>query len=806
MRSTARVVIVGGGVMGISLLYHLALEGWTDTILVEKAELTSGSTWHAAGQCPSFIANYNLAKVHAYSNDLYARLESTAGESIGWRGVGGIRFATTPEEMDHFRRVEGVAANIGFRMQLISPEEIRRINPFVTTEGVLAGAWTLDDGYVDPSSACNAMALLAGNLGGTISRFNRVTGIEQLPNGEFRVVTEKGDITCEHVVNAAGCYADRVSAWLGVQTTFANMKHQYLVTETIPELLDRDVELPVMRDPYASAYYRQEVKSGLIGIYEAHDTREAWAGSGGPSWDAANELFRPEWDPISDNLERVMERMPIFNTVGIKKIVNGAISHTPDSNPLVGPAPGVRNFWLATGTGIGIAQGPGCTRYLAQQMVHGSAEINMLGMDPRRFGAFADQAYASAKAHREYADMYRLIPPGEERPEGRPAKASPLYDRLAAKGCVFTEGYGWERPKWFSLDGREERCSFRHNNVFEVVAAECRAVRERVAMMELPSFATFEVTGPDATAFLDRVCANRMSRRDGGIVLAHALTEGGRYATELTITRLAPDRYFVLSGAVAHQRDLDLLTFARRSGEGVEIADVSDGWTTLIVAGPRSRELLAPLTPADLGNDAFPWLTGHEIEVAGIPVLALRVNYVGELGWELHVRMDGVVALYDAVWAAGEPLGIADFGLYAMNSLRMEKAYPGWGVELTNEMTPVEAGMMRFVKLDHEFTGRAAVIAARERGASTHLVYLEVGAADSDVAGGEPVFADGRAIGVTTSGGFGHATGKSLAFAYVDHGYEMPGTRLEVELIGDRLPATVLPAAVHDPENRRLRA
>ena len=806
MRSTARVVIVGGGVMGISLLYHLALEGWTDTILVEKAELTSGSTWHAAGQCPSFIANYNLAKVHAYSNDLYARLESTAGESIGWRGVGGIRFATTPEEMDHFRRVEGVAANIGFRMQLISPEEIRRINPFVTTEGVLAGAWTLDDGYVDPSSACNAMALLAGNLGGTISRFNRVTGIEQLPNGEFRVVTEKGDITCEHVVNAAGCYADRVSAWLGVQTTFANMKHQYLVTETIPELLDRDVELPVMRDPYASAYYRQEVKSGLIGIYEAHDTREAWAGSGGPSWDAANELFRPEWDPISDNLERVMERMPIFNTVGIKKIVNGAISHTPDSNPLVGPAPGVRNFWLATGTGIGIAQGPGCTRYLAQQMVHGSAEINMLGMDPRRFGAFADQAYASAKAHREYADMYRLIPPGEERPEGRPAKASPLYDRLAAKGCVFTEGYGWERPKWFSLDGREERCSFRHNNVFEVVAAECRAVRERVAMMELPSFATFEVTGPDATAFLDRVCANRMSRRDGGIVLAHALTEGGRYATELTITRLAPDRYFVLSGAVAHQRDLDLLTFARRSGEGVEIADVSDGWTTLIVAGPRSRELLAPLTPADLGNDAFPWLTGHEIEVAGIPVLALRVNYVGELGWELHVRMDGVVALYDAVWAAGEPLGIADFGLYAMNSLRMEKAYPGWGVELTNEITPVEAGMMRFVKLDHEFTGRAAVIAARERGASTHLVYLEVGAADSDVAGGEPVFADGRAIGVTTSGGFGHATGKSLAFAYVDHGYEMPGTRLEVELIGDRLPATVLPAAVHDPENRRLRA
>jgi dimethylglycine dehydrogenase len=792
--------------MGISLLYHLCLEGWTDTILVEKAELTSGSTWHAAGQCPSFIANYSLAKVHAYSNDLYARLESMTGEATGWRGVGGIRFATTPEELDYFKRVEGVAANIGFRMQVIGPDEIRRINPFVTTEGVLAGAWTLDDGYVDPSSACNAMALLATGLGGTIVKFNRVTGLEQLPTGEFRVATEKGDIIAEHVVNAAGCYADRVSAWLGVQTTFANMKHQYLVTDTIPEFLERDIEIPVMRDPYASAYYRQEVRSGLIGIYEGSDTREAWTESGGPSWDAVNELFRPEWDPITPNLERVMERMPVFNTVGIKKVVNGAISHTPDSNPLVGPAPGVRNFWLATGTGIGIAQGPGCTRSLAQWMVHGSADINMLGMDPRRFGAFADQAYASAKAHREYVDMYRLIPPGEERPEGRPAKASPLYPRLLAKGCVFTEGYGWERPKWFALDGRAETCSFRHSNVFEVVAAECRAVRERVGVMELPSFATFEVTGAGAEAFLNRLCANRMPRRDGGIVLAHALTDGGRFATELTITRLAADRFLLLSGAVAHQRDLDLLRFAVRDGEAVTVEDVSDAWTTLIVAGPRSRDLIGTLTTADLGNDAFPWLTGREIEVAGIGVRALRVNYVGELGWELHVRMEDVVALYDAVWGAGERFEIADFGLYAMNSLRMEKAYPGWGVELTSEVTPVEAGMERFVKLDHEFVGRDAVLATRERGATTHLVYLEVGPSDSDVAGGEPVFAGDTAIGVTTSGGFGHVTGRSLAFAYVDHGFEPAGTALEVELIGARLPATVLEGAAWDPDNQRLRA
>ena len=806
MRSQARVVIIGGGVMGIGLLYGLALEGWTDVILVEKGELTSGSTWHAAGQCPSFIADYNLAKVHAYSNDLYARLESMTGEATGWHATGGIRFATNQLELDHFKRVEGVAANIGFRMQVIGPEEIRRINPFVTTEGVLAGAWTLDDGYVDPSSACNAMSKAALKLGATIVRHNRVLGVERLATGEFLVRTEQGDITCEHLVNAAGCFADRVSAWLGVQTRFANMKHQYLVTGPVGEFLDRDGEIPVMRDPHCSAYYRQEQKSGLIGIYEGEDTEEAWADQGGPAWTSDHELFEPQYDRILPYLERVMERMPIFADAGIKRVVNGAISHTPDSNPLVGPAPGVRNFWLATGTGIGIAQGPGCGHYLAQWMVHGDAEINMLGMDPRRYGSFADQAYVSAKAHREYRDMYRLVPPGEERPEGRPAKTTPLYDTLLAKGCVFTEGFGWERPKWFSLDGAEEDGTFRRGNTFPVVAAECRAVRERVGVMELPSFAKFDVSGPGAEAFLDRVCANRMPRRVGGIVLAHALGPNGRYATEFTITRLADDRFFLLSGAVAYQRDLDLLRDALRPGEDVRIDDVTMGWTALIVAGPRARDLLAGLTTTDLSSPAFPWLTGREIEVAGVPVRALRVNYVGELGWELHVPMDRVADLYGAVWAAGTSLGIADFGLYAMNSLRMEKAYPGWGAELTNEITPVEAGMLRFVKLDHQFTGRDGVLGAASKGAWTHLVYLEVDAVDFDVAGGEPVFAGDRAIGVTTSGGFGHATGKSLAFAYVSPGSEGAGTRLQVALLGERRDATVLAEPVYDPANERLRA
>jgi dimethylglycine dehydrogenase len=804
VQSSARVVIVGGGVMGISLAYGLALEGWTDTLLVEKGELTSGSTWHAAGQCPSFIADYTLAKVHAYSNDLYARLEAMTGEATGWHASGGIRFATNQLELDHFTRVEGVAALMGVRMQVIGPDEIRRVNPFVTTDGLLAGAWTLDDGHVDPSSVCNAMSKLARGMGVTISRHNRVLSIEQRVSGEFLVRTEQGDVTAEHVVNAAGCYADKVSSWLGVNTQFANIKHQYVVTDPVPEFTQRDTEIPVMRDPWASAYYRQEQQSALIGIYEGHDTEEAWSGQT-PPWESDSELFEPQLDRILPNLERVMERMPILTEVGIRRVVNGAISHTPDSNPLVGPAPGVRNFWLATGTGIGIAQGPGCGRFLAQLMVHGDSEVNMLGMDPRRFGDYADKAYVQAKSHREYWDMYRLIPPGEERPEGRPAKKTPLYETLRAKGCVFTEGFGWERPKWFSLDGRQEEDTFRRNNVFDVVAAECHAVRERVGVMELPSFATFDVEGADAEQLLSRSYANRMPKV-GGLVLAHALSPNGRFATETTITRLAPDRFFLLSGALAHQRDLDLLHGAVHPGEDVVITDRTTVFTTLIVAGPRSRDVLSGLTDVDLSNAAFPWLTGREIRVAGVDVTALRVNYVGELGWELHVPMEHAVRVYDAVWAAGQPLGIADFGLYAMNSLRMEKAYKGWGAELTNEITPVEADTMRFVKLDHEFTGRTALEDALAKRPASHLVYLEVDALDFDAVGGEPVFAGGEPIGVTTSGGFGHATGKSLAFAYVASGHEQPGSELEVALLGERRTATVLAEPVWDPANSRLRA
>ncbi len=807
MKSHARVVIVGGGMMGVGLLYHLAEEGWTDSVLIEKGELTSGSTWHAAGQCPSFIANYNLAKIHQYSNTLYPKLEEMTGQPTGWHGCGGIRLAVKPEEVDYFRLVEGVAANVGFRMQIIGPAEIKRLNPFIDTTGVLAGAWTLDDGHVDPSSCCHSMAIAAKNLGATIIRHNRVTNINQLPDGEWEVISEKGTITCEHVVNAGGCYAPRIGEWVGLKIPITNMEHQYLVTAPIQELIDWGKEMPVMRDPHCSAYYRQEQDAGLIGLYE-RASRDAWINQGGlQDWNAESELFEAEYDAIMPNLERVMERVPIFSEAGIMRVVNGATPHTPDGNSMLGPAPGLRNFWLCCGASLGIAQGAGSGKYLAQWIVHGSPEINLFSVDPRRFGDYANPDYTRAKSHEHYWYMYNLHLPGEEWLAGRPNRVSPLYDKLKAKGAVHTEMYGWERPKWFSLDGRKEECGFRRSNVFEVVAEECKAVRERVGVMDVPSFAKFDVTGPDAETFLNRVCANRISRRAGGIVLAHMLTDTGLMQNEFTITRLADDHFYALCGAASELRDWDLLTKAQLDSEDVTITNITEDYNILVVAGPRSRDVLAKLTDTDLSNDNFRWLTAQEIEIAGVPLRALRVNYIGELGWELHTPQAQLETLYDAVWAAGEEFGIADFGSYAVNSLRMEKAYVGWGADMTSEMSIFETSMDRFIKFDKDdFIGREASLRRKEEGVTTKLVYLEVDAQDADVHGGEPLYQGDKVVGVTTTGGYGHTVGKSLAFAYVNPELSTPDTAFDIEILSQRCPAKILSEPAYDPRNERLRA
>ncbi len=804
MKTHARVVVIGGGALGVGLLYHLVKEGWSDVVLVEKGELTSGSTWHAAGLIPHFIGSLNMAKVHLYGSDLYKSLEEETGQSTGWHGCGAIRLATNSDEIDWFHYVKGVLDYVGAECHLIGPDEIKELNPLLELDDVLLGAYTPGDGHTDPAGGTNAMAIGARNGGAEIYRNNRVLEINPQPDGEWEVVTENGTIVAEHVVNAAGSYGPQVGAMVGLEVPIINMIHQFLVTENIPEVEALDREPPVTRDPRASCYYRQEQKGLIIGPYEKAEA-QAWA-LDGVDWAFDMELLPPDLDRLTPWLEFAMQRIPAFENAGIKRVVSGPITHTPDGNFLLGPAAGLRNFWMCCGASIGITQGPGAGKYLAQWMVHGQTEINMREMDPRRFGDWVVGDYALAQAVEEYEKMYEVHLPGDYLEAGRPVKTTPIYDKLSSQGAVFAEVFGWERAKWFASGGEAEKYSFRRTNWFDPVAEECKAVRERVGLLDLTSFAKFDVTGRDAMTFLDRLCANRMPSKDGGIVLAHMLTELGGIECEATVTRLAEDRFYVLSAIVAELHDLDWLVQHVDVGEEVTITDVTDDYGVLVLAGPRSRDVLGKLTDADLGNSSFAWLRAREMEVAGIPTRALRVSYVGELGWELHHPIREMEKLYDALMEAGEEFGISNFGTYAVNAMRLEKAYKAWGAELTTEITPVEADIGRFVKMDKEFIGRSAIAAREQAEIDTKLVYLTVEADDADPLGNEPVFDDDRIIGVVTGGAYGHRVGQTVAFAYVEPAYAAPGSVFEIGILGRRCAARVVADALYDPENMKPRA
>jgi dimethylglycine dehydrogenase len=787
--------------MGASLLYHLAKEGWTDTLLIEKDELTSGSTWHAAGQCPSITGSFNLAKIHAYGNALYPQLEALTGQYVSWHTSGGLRLATNQRELDWLKYVHGYSRSMGFRMDIIGPAEIRQINPFITLDDVIAAAWTQDDGHADPSGICNALAKGAKDLGAQIVRHTRVVDIQRR-GAVWEVVTPQGNVITEHVVNAAGCYADAVAQMVGTHAPITNMQHHYLVTHPVEEFKDRTQEIPVLRDPRTSGYLRQEQKSGLIGVYETEGYREAWTPGGRPEWQASNELFPDDLDRISPWVERALERMPIFAAAGIRRIINGAIPHTPDGAPLVGPAAGLRNFWMCCGSSFGIAQGGGCGKYLAQWMVHGDAEINMAELDPRRFGSFATPEYRRAKAFQDYRLTFTTRGPGAEEPEARPARVSTLYQILGSKGAVHGETFGWERPKWFDSQGQGEHYSYQRNNTFVAVGEEVRAVHQRVGVLDLSGFAKFDIRGAGAERTLNRLLANRVPRKIGGLVLAHGLSRAGHVASEMTVTRLAEEHFFALSAAAAELRDLDLLEQGVGASERVSVQNLTDQYGVLVVSGPRSRDLLQQLTRADLSNAGFPYLTGREIELAGVTLRALRVSYVGELGWELHAPMATLPSIYQALMQAGGPLGVADYGLYAVNSMRLEKAYRAFGSELTNELTLLEADMPRFIRFDKEdFVGKEA-----SRAPVRFLIaYIEIQADDSDARGGEPVLADGRCVGVVTSGGYGHRVGRSLAFVCVPPALAQAGTSLQVVLQGEARAATVLPGPAFDPDNLRMK-
>jgi dimethylglycine dehydrogenase len=805
MNSHARVVIIGGGIMGAGLAYHLALEGWTDIALLEKGELTSGSTWHAAGQCPHFNGSLNLTKVHVYGTQLYPKLEALTGQAVSWHPCGGLRLALTDDEVDWFKHVHGISRLADYDCEIIGPSQIRQYHPFLETFGVMAAFRTLHDGHVAPADVTNAMAAGARKLGATIHRRTRVCDIKRLASGEWRVVTDKGDITCEHVVNAAGSYCDVVASWTGHIAPIANMLHHYVVTERLKELVDLAPELPVVRDPYSHAYLREETDGVLVGPYETATAHLCWGGEP-PRWDFESELVPPELDRLTPWLEKAAERLPLFGRAGLRAIVSGAITHTPDGVYLSGPAPGPKNYWMHCGASIGICQGAGAGKYLAQLMVHGRADINMREFDPRRFGNWATKDYTEQVSVADYHHMYYCYKPGEQHEAGRNLRKSSLHTELEKKGAQFSQVFGWERPRWYARSGEREAYSFRRSNWWEAVREEALAVRERVGLMDLSSFAKYEVRGKDAQAFLDRICANKLPARDGGIVLGHLLDEHGLIQSEMTITRLHAEHFYLVSAAVAELHDLDQLHWRKRENEEVAIENVTDAFGTLVLAGPLAREVLSQCAKADVSNKAFRWLTAQEIPVAGVPARALRINYVGELGWELHIPMEKMMGVYEALTQAGARHDIRLFGTYAMNSLRMEKAYRAWGAELTSEVDLFEASMDRFVALEKpEFIGKSSMVARMRDGWRIKLVYLEVDAADADCLGNEPVYHEGRLAGVTTSGAYGHLVKKSLAFAYVDPELAASGAPLDILMLGERRKARMLDEAAWDPLNKRLR-
>ncbi|MDP9137048.1 MAG: FAD-dependent oxidoreductase [Pseudomonadota bacterium] len=807
MKSHARVVIIGGGVMGVGLLYHLALEGWRDVVLVEKGELTSGSTWHAAGQCPHFNGSLNMTKVHVYGTRLYPKLEELTGQAVSWHGCGGIRLAITEEEVNWFRYVHGLSRLAGYEAHILSPNEIRQHHPYLETFGVRAGFLTVDDGHVSPADITNAMAAGARTLGAEIYRRTPALGVRLLTSGEWQVTTEEGTIVCEHVVNAAGSYSDVLGGWTGHSVPIANMLHHYVITEPVPELVALERELPVVRDPYSHAYLREETHGILVGPYETATAHVCWDGNPPPP-DFENELIASELDRLTPWLEKATERLPLFGRAGIKSIVSGAITHTPDGVYLSGPAAGPKNYWMHCGASIGICQAGGAGKYLAQWMVHGQSDINMREFDPRRFGDWATKEYTREVAIADYHHMYHCYKPGEQHAAGRGRRTSALHETLRTAGAQFSQIFGWERPRWYDTSGAGEVFSFKRSNWFAAVREEALAVRERVGLMDLSTFSKYEISGPDAHSFLERICANRLASETGGIVLGHLLTPSGFIESEITITRLGPRTFYVLSAAVAQLHDLDQFRWRLRQAENVEITDVTDGFGVLVLAGPKARAVLGQVTTTDLSNAKFRWLSAKVAEVAGIAgVRLLRINYVGELGWELHVPMSGMPAVFEAMMAAGKAHGIRLFGTYAMNSLRMEKAYRSWGGELTNEVDMFEADMGRFLRLDKgDFIGREASLLRKQQGERMKLVYLAVDTGEADCLGNEPVYKGERLVGVSTSGAFGHAVNKSLAFAYVEPPAAQQGAELEVLLFGERRKARVIPQPIWDPDNLRPRA
>ncbi|MFL5258466.1 MAG: FAD-dependent oxidoreductase [Hyphomicrobiales bacterium] len=836
MRSHARAVVIGGGVVGVSTLYHLAKKGWGDALLFERRELTSGSTWHAAGLLPLFNLSYSVGQIHKYSVKLYKELEAETGQHVGFRVVSNIRLARTKDRWDEFMYYAGVAETIGVKVNTLTPDEVKAIWPLCVIDGLLGAIQHPDDGYIQPADLTQALAKGARARGAEIYRNTTVTGIERKPSGEWLVKTDKGDVTCEHVVSCTGNFVRQTGRMLGIDIPVIPVEHQYIVTEPHPAIVARQKqglpEMGVLREADSSWYMREENGGLLLGPYEKG---APCCYVDGPSPDAEYELFQEDLDRLAPHIETAIARVPAFGEVGIKKVYNGAIAYTPDGSPIIGPASQLKNVWLNEGHSFGVTAAGGAGWQLAEWIVEGEPTIDMMGVDPRRFGPYATEGYLRIKNEEAYANVFTLHYPDEERAAARPLKRAPCYDRMRDLGAVFGSVYGWERPGWFAPKGYAlseadldmpdtllrhnhapamdngrivEKWSFRRSNYFRFVGEECRNVMENVGLQDMSAFAKCFITGPGAEAWLDGLFANRIPKKVGRIALCHMLTPRGGVRSEFTVYKAREGGYYLVSAGAFERHDHDYLRKALPADGSVQFYPVTTQWGVLVLAGPNSRKVLEKVTRTDLSNEAFPWLSGKEINVGPVTTYAMRVNFVGELGWEFHHPIEQQVTLFDLLIEAGREFGIRPYGIKAMSALSIEKSYRLIPRELSIEYTAYESGLDRFVHPNKgEFVGRDALVKNREQGLAWKYVTLELDrVTDADARGSEPIYANGGLVGRATNGGFGWRVNKSLALAMVRPEYAEIGQELEIKILGDRHPAAVVAESPYDPENLRLRA
>lgn len=801
MKTHAQAVVIGGGVIGCSILYHLTKHGWSDVVLLERDELTSGSTWHAAANIHGLHDNNNITRIQHYTMNLYKELEAATGQGCGVFQSGSLYLAQT-EAREHQLRLQAAKAKYyGLNFHEVSRDEAERLHPLVDFDGVRCIMFEPDGGNVDPSGVTNAYATGARNAGAEIHRFTPVTATDQQSDGSWIVRTPKGDIRTGVVVNAAGLWGREVAALAGLSLPLMPTEHQYFVTETIAEIAGMDRRLPSVADRDGEYYLRQEGKGLLVGAYE-RDLRY-WAEDGTPL-DFAHDLFPDDLERIEENMLRAIDRVPAVGHAGIKRIINGPMIWSPDANALFGPVPELKGYFCCNGIIPGFSQSGGLGDLLAEWIVTGEPHLDMFAWDVARFGDWAGKAFTKARVGDQYAHRFKIHFPGEEREAGRPVRTRPVHARQSALGAVFGLNYGWEHPLYFSKDVPDS-AGFERQPWFDVVGAECRMLRATAGIIDISNFAKYSVTGQDAEAWLNALFANRMPKAVGRSCLTPLIGTRGGIAGDFTVTRLAEEEFLIIGSGMAeryHQRFFNAVP----QPDGVTFESQTEAMCGFNVAGPHSRALLQRLTNADLSTEAFPFMRSKRITIAGIEAVALRVSFTGDLGWELHCATQDQNALYAALIEAGSELGAGPVGSRALMSLRVEKGYGSWSREYSPEYWPQEVGLDRLIKLDKPFLNKDAYLALKDNPARELLQIVEVlDVEDADASGGEPIFLpDGTPVGRVTSGTYGYTVGKSLALGFLK-GVE-PGQEVDVMILGKPHRGRVLAEPPFDAAGTRLRA